>query len=116
MKKTIYIILCSATMLFGSCVKEEADIFTLSAAERLNKTLKDDIDTLQSAENGWVMEYFATTKSIGYTMLLKFTKSGQVVIAGKSELTGNVLISDSSLYEMIGDNGPVLTFNIYNKV
>lgn len=116
MKKAIYIILCSVTILFGSCANVESDIFPASSAERLNNALKVDKDSLINADNGWAMEYFATTQSAGYTMLMKFNKSGQVVVAGKSELTRNTLVSDSSLYEMIGDNGPVLTFNSYNNI
>jgi len=116
MKNAIYIILCSITILFGSCANGEPDIFPASPAERLNNALKVDKDSLINADNGWAMEYFATTQSAGYTMLMKFNKSGQVVVAGKNDLTRNTLVSDSSLYEMIGDNGPVLTFNSYNNI
>jgi len=101
---------------FASCVNEQPDIFMGSPAERMNKAIIDNTDSLQSASNGWAMEYFATDQSAGYTLLVKFEKSGNAIIAGKSELTKNLLVSDSCLYEMIGDNGPVLTFNMYNKV
>jgi len=116
MKKIFKLILCFITVLLSSCVMEQPDLFTGSPAERLNKAMKDDNDSLQHAGNGWAMEYFATTGSGGYTLLVKFSPSGQAVIAGKSELTGNLLVTDSCLYQMIGDNGPVLTFNSYNKV
>ena len=116
MKIIIYILLCIAALEFGGCSTQEADIFSHSPAERLNKALKDDSDSLQNADNGWAMEYFATAKSPGYTLLMKFSKSGQALVSGKSELTHNLIETDSCLYEMIGDNGPVLTFNTYNKV
>jgi hypothetical protein len=116
MKNLRYIILCWVVVLLGSCVKDEPNIFSTSPAERLSNAMKTDKDSLISSNNGWVMEYFATTASGGYTLLVKFNKSGQAIIAGKSELTGHVLLSDSSLYDMIGDDGPVLTFNSYNKV
>lgn len=116
MKKIVKLIVCLITLLFSSCVMEQPDLFTGSPAERLNKALKNDNDSLQQAVNGWAMEYFATTGSAGYTLLVKFDPSGQAFIAGKSELTGNVLVTDSCLYQIIGDNGPVLTFNTYNKV
>ena len=103
-------------ILFTGCVMEQPDLFSGSPAERLNKAIKNDTDSLQHAGNGWEMEYFATTGSAGYTLLVKFSPSGQAIISGKSELTGNLLVTDSCLYEMIGDNGPVLTFNSYNKV
>jgi len=116
MKNLLYIILCLVVVLLGSCVKEEPNIFSTSPAERLTNAMKTDKDSLISSKNGWVMEYFATTVSAGYTLLIEFNKSGRTIIAGKSELTGNVQVSDSSLFDMIGDDGPVLTFNSYNKV
>ncbi len=117
MKKTIYIILLIVLgFQFNSCTYQEVDIFSASSADRLNQAKKDDMQSLQSAENGWAMEYFATDKSAGYTLLVKFDKSGQAIVAGKNELTNNAYTSDSSLYDMISDNGPVLTFNTYNKI
>jgi len=116
MKKIFKLTICLVAILFSSCVMEQSDLFSGSPAERLNKALKTDADSLQNAPNGWAMEYFATTGSVGYTLLVKFSVSGQAIIAGKSERTGNLLVTDSCLYQMIGDNGPVLTFNSYNKV
>lgn len=107
------LLICLATV---GCVNTENDIFGESAAERINRSLVEDAALLQSASNGWVMEYFATSASPGYTLFLRFKKSGEVVMSAKNELTKNVLLSDSSLYQMIGDNGPVLTFNSFNKV
>jgi len=116
MKKIFTLAIWLVALLISSCVMEQPDLFSGSPAERLNKALKNDTDSLQHAGNGWAMEYFATTGSAGYTLLVKFNASGQAIFAGKSELTGNLLVTDSCLYEMIGDNGPVLTFNSYNKV
>jgi hypothetical protein len=116
MKKIFYIILSFAILLFSNCAKEEADIFAESAADRVNNAMKSSNDTLQSATNGWVMEYFPTPQSAGYNLFVKFNTSGQAIISGKNYLTNNLLVTDSCLYEIIGDNGPVLTFNTYNKV
>src|SRR5665647_158453 len=104
MKKNIFtinILLCA--FAFQSCLFEEELKFDKSASERLNESIKATNDTLLQADNGWVMEYFATPESPGYTLMIKFDKSDRAIIAGKSELTGNVLVSDSSNYEMIGD-------------
>ncbi|MFZ4725644.1 MAG: DUF4302 domain-containing protein [Paludibacter sp.] len=116
MKKTIYILFTFIIILFSNCTKEEADIFNDSAANRVTNAMKSANDTLQSATNGWVMEYFATPQSAGYNLFVKFNKSGQAIISGKNYLTNNLLVTDSCLYEIIGDNGPVLTFNTFNKV
>lgn len=117
MKKIQYIIVCLFILFFSSCAKEEVDIFSASPAERLNEALKTDFSLLVSAENGWVMEYFANPTSPGYSLLVKFNVSGSAIFAAKSELTKNKEFEmDSCLFEMIGDNGPVLTFNTFNKV
>ncbi|HLP04598.1 MAG TPA: DUF4302 domain-containing protein [Paludibacter sp.] len=113
--KKISILLFSA--LLWSCVGNEKDIFSASPADRLNNALKDDYNVLTSSANGWVMEYFANPLSPGYNLLVKFEQSGKATFASKSELTANHEYEvDSCLFEMIGDNGPVLTFNTYNKV
>ncbi len=99
-----------------SCLFEDDLVFTNSAAERLTNAIKDETDSLQTASNGWIMQYFATEQSGGYNLLVKFNKYGQAIIAGKSELTQNIYTTDTCHYEMIGDTGPVLTFNTYSKV
>jgi hypothetical protein len=117
MRKIQYIFICLSILFFSSCIKEEMDVFSASPAERLNEALKADFELLTSAENGWVMEYFATPVSPGYSILVKFNRSGSAVLASKSELTKNKEFEmDSCLFEMIGDNGPVLTFNTYSSV
>jgi len=117
MKKVNYILVCLVILLLNSCVKNEADIFSASPAERMNQALKDDFTTLTSSMNGWAMEYFATSTSPGYTLLVRFDVSGKATFAAKSELTKDKEYeTDSCLFEMIGDNGPVLTFNTYNRI
>jgi hypothetical protein len=117
MKRVNYIVVALVILILSGCSKNEADIFSASPAERLNQSLKDDFTTLTSSANGWAMEYFATTTSSGYTLLVKFDASGKATFAAKSELTKNKEYeTDSCLFEMIGDDGPVLTFNTYNSV
>ena len=117
MKRINYIFICLVILVAVSCAKEEKDFFLASPAERINQALKDDFTALASAQNGWAMEYFATTESPGYMLLVKFEASGKATFAAKSELTKNKEYeTDTCLFEMIADNGPVLTFNTYNKV
>ena len=110
------IVLLISLITAFSCQKQEADIFSDSPMERLNTALKTSTALLQSAENGWAMEYFATTESPGYTLFVKFKTNGEAVFSAKNDLTKNRVLMDSSVYKTIGDNGPVLTFNTYNKV
>jgi len=103
-------------LVFTSCKLEEDDIFEASAAARLNTAKSEYKKTLCNATNGWVMEYFANTESEGYTFIMKFSESGAVTIAAKNKYTNKTYKTESSLYEIITDNGPVLTFNTYNTL
>lgn len=116
--KNIYLtFILLGILLLSGCKNEETDIFGASPAERMNKAINDNYELLSGANNGWAMEYFANSESAGYNLLVKFNKSGSAIIASKSELTKNMdYEQDSCLYEIIGDNGPVLTFNTYSNV
>lgn len=118
MKKVFSIIICGAVVAgFTSCKNEEEDIFGESSALRLNHAVATYDDLLTSAENGWVMEYFANEEEQGYPMLVKFDKSGAVTFAAKNHYSSNdVYATEESLYEVIADNGPVLSFNSYNTL
>ena len=67
-------------LLLSSCTLNEAELFNMSASEQINKPLTDNMSLLQSAKNGWAMEYFATETSPGYTFLMKFNTNGQVIV------------------------------------
>ena len=118
MKKVFSIILCGVAVAgFTSCGNEEEDIFDESSALRTNHAVATYSELLTSAENGWVMEYFANEEEPGYPMLMKFDKSGAVTIAAKNHYSNNdVYSTEESLYEVIADYGPVLTFNSYNTL
>lgn len=107
-----------AIILLGiySCSNEEEDIFGKSSAQRLNEAVAEYSKLLCSSENGWAMEYFANEKEKGYTLLMKFRTTGGVTIATKDNYTGNKYTEDNSLFEVIADNAPVLTFNTYNDL
>jgi len=103
--------------LLTACQQEEADVFSASPAERLSKAISDYHTLLTDAPNGWEMDYFANTVSPGYNLLVKFNKSGNAILASRSELTTNSAYEkDSCLFDIIGDNGPVLTFNTFSKI
>jgi len=111
-----------------SCLKNEVDdIFNESAADRLEtaKTTYGDILTDQGGK--WAMEYFANEEEQGYMMLLTFKDDGSVTISGKNiwiaydvlqdtKTTTPMYAEDESTWEVVADDGPVLTFNTYNYV
>lgn len=99
-----------------SCKSEIDDIFDKSAAERIEDAISDYTKVLTSAPNGWVMQYFATDEEKGYIYYMNFKADGSVVIASDNEWIGNTYKEETSVFQVIGDDGPVLTFNSYNTL
>lgn len=111
-----------AVFALGSCsVSEEDDLFSQSAAERLNAASDLYSSRLTASPNGWAMQLYPTTDDeapygSGYLVLMRFHQNHQVDVAMNNLLTNNVYQSDSSIWEVITDDGPVLTFDTYNSV
>ncbi|MCR5131589.1 MAG: DUF4302 domain-containing protein [Prevotella sp.] len=121
MKKTFFyaLLFASGMMLATSCVHEEDDIFDASAAERLNAASEKYTNILLGGEGGWLIEYYPTnedapTTGEGYHWLAKFNKDMSVNVGMNNYFSGNKYTEYSSSWEVITDNGPVLTFNSYN--
>lgn len=124
MKKIFSIILLSAALFSTtSCVQEEDLLFDKSAAERLNEASDLYSGRLVDASDGWVFEYYPSTsisednyiKGIGYLMLVKFNPDYSVKVGMKNAFSGNNYKEDVSVWEVITDNGPVLSFNSFNQ-
>ncbi len=104
-----------AFLLFGlwaGCSFEEENIFDDSAAVRMEKTLENARELLISAPNGWIMEYFPTDTTEGYTFWMEFDASSKVVMKAKNRWTLDVLTTDTCIFDLVGDDGPVLTFPV----
>ena len=115
MKKIVLIIsIISFSVVLSSCLFEEKDIFDKSASERLTQSVKDNLANLQTASNGWVMQYFPTVGTAGYPLIVKFDANSQCTIAGKNSITGNT--TATSMYSIKTNEGTVLTFDTYNPV
>lgn len=115
MKKIYYLVLLALPFLLQSCLKDDKEIFEEPASERLNATLKHHQEILMGATNGWMMEYYPekTQKYGGYTLLMKFGEDDQVTIASELAKADK---TETSMYQLIGDSGPILTFNTYNSM
>jgi len=117
-----------AMLLIGistSCLKmEEEDIFDDNAAARLDKAIKSYNEILTAEGGKWMLEYYSNSGEPGYVYLMTFNKNGSVKISGKNTLIGELqgleqtsaFGSEVSMWDVIGDNGPVLTFNTYNSI
>lgn len=102
-------------MAFASCSPEVDDIFNESAAERIQRVIKEDLTVLQGAPNGWVLEYYpsATKMYGGYTILLSFGTDGHVKAACDIFPSNKAV---ESLYAVKQSTGPILTVDSYNEI
>ncbi len=140
MRKLLSIaLLGTVTMLsFTACNNEEDDLFSSSAAERLNTASELYTARLTAQPNGWAMQYYPTyddsePNGTGYLLLCRFNKDMTVDVSGynwprwrqeRNSEQGSVewvhdyiqeYRTDSSPWRVITDNGPVLTFDMYNS-
>lgn len=103
-----------------SCAGEEDDIFDKSAAERLNESSAKYSARLEAQPNGWAMQYYPTyndesPSGSGYLILMDFDEDYSVRVAMDNRFSNNMYTTDRSSWEVIKDNGPVLSFNSFNK-
>jgi len=128
MKKFLNISLLSLVALsslsLGSCKNEIDEIFEEDAVARLEAKKAEYIDILTSNGGKWQMEYYANADEPGYIYLMTFNKNGSVTISGENQWIGLLqgknfgtvgYGSATSLWDVITDNGPVLSFNSFNR-
>jgi len=121
MKKILYLSIMASALLFTGCAGEEDDLFEASAAERLNQASDKYSALLQSQEGGWVMQYYPTndmapTTGVGYLWCVKFNKDKSVKVGMNNLFSGNVYREETSGWDVITDNGPVLSFSTANRL
>lgn len=120
MNKILYSALLCAVAL-SSCSNEEDLLFSESAAERLNATSDIYTRRLEAQPNGWAMQLYPTYKDeapygSGFLVLMDFDADHSVKVAMNNSVTLNTYKEDRSGWDIITDNGPVLTFNTHNSV
>ncbi len=115
MKKSIYLAAIAALAL-TACSNDSNDIFDQSAADRLEQYKKDYAEVLTAEGGLWSMEYFSNSDEPGYVFVMKFNDNGSVDISANHKWIGGEYKKETSLWKMIADNGPVLSFNSYNTL
>jgi len=112
-KLFIYLLLLLPLFTFQSCLKDQEDLFDKDAALRVQDAMDNADKAFLSAENGWLLEYYAEENQSygGYVMTVKFA-DGKASVGGELD-PGNFY---ESLYKMTNDQGPVLTFDSYNEM
>ena len=100
MKKNIMIYVWMALVCFGlqSCLFQEEDYFDDSSANRATEEVKQYSELLESASNGWRMEYYIGQDYAlgGITLLCKF--DGQRVTMASQGYEGDETISLSLIH------------------
>ena len=141
MKKILSIaVICTAALALSGCAGEEENLFDDSAAERLNAASELYSARLTAQPNGWAMQFYPTyddsaPNGKGYLILTRFNEDFTVDVSGydwpywRYERVGDAQSSTqewvahyrneyreaTSFWEVITDNGPVLSFNSYNE-
>ena len=122
MKKNIFLLsLIGVGMLLSACSNEQDMLFDESAAERLNGASELYSQRLMAHENGWAVQLYPTLEDeapfgSGYLLLMKFGNDRSVTASMKNSLTFGNYKESTSAWQVITDNGPVLSFNTYNEV
>lgn len=116
MKNIINSILIGTAVLgLSACsLHDDTELFGEPAAERLEKNVAADKTLLESAANGWELHLW-TGKDYsggGYTYFMKFANDKVTV---SSDIAPANMKTTSS-YDVISDQGPVLTVNTYNEI
>ena len=115
MKRIIYLFLClTLPAAVQSCLIEEKDIFEESAVERVEAYLNSYKTLLSSNEDCWLLEYYAEEEQSygGYVYILKFEDEQ---VTAYFQLAEDCSRTVTSYYNLVGDDGPVLTFDTYNE-
>ncbi|MBR5638517.1 MAG: DUF4302 domain-containing protein [Muribaculaceae bacterium] len=117
MKKIFYFSALILTLSLAACAPSEVDdLFDENPATRLDNAIKSYTELFQADGGRWLMEYFCSASEPGYNYIMTFHKDGTVDIATKnSYVNGGAFYSDKSLWEVVSDYGPVLSFNTYNS-
>jgi hypothetical protein len=105
----------AAVAMLASC-SDDNDIFDKSAADRLDDAMASYTEALTADGGLWEMEYFTNSDEPGYVMLFEFGTNGAVEISANHKWIGGTFQQQKSLWEVISDDGVVLTFNSYNDL
>lgn len=110
--KFIILLLALSALLFQSCLKDQEDIFDKPSSLRMQEVLDKTKAALTGNENGWSLDYFPDRNLSygGIAYAIQFKGSTATVFSQESDK------SESSLYKLTNDDGPVLSFDSYNSL
>jgi hypothetical protein len=110
-------------LFLTSCTGEVEDVFSEGASQRMQTALAKYRELLTAAPNGWIADYYPEVnyRIGGYAMFFEFDKEGNVAICceiptGAEPNVVNPGEKAVSQWELIPEQGPVLSFLSHNTV
>jgi len=128
MKKILSLSLLLGAATLTSCKFEVEDYFDEEASLRIEHTAKEIngilVDGSAENQNGWVMQYFVSGTDEqnfeGFNLFARFRSNGTVLFASDHRYlrndNANKYTEAVSLYDMILEEGPIISFNTWNDV
>ncbi len=118
MRKAYILMGLAACLAMQSCYKDQEDLFSESAANRLTESAIKFTKALESSKQGWLLQYYPGGSSQaygGYNTLLTF-KDGKATISTETQVSAedNPWKEYTSLYRVNTEQGAVLSFDTYN--
>ena len=117
MKKIFNISALILMLSLAACAPSEVDdIFDENPAERLDNAVENYKQAFKANGGRWLMQYFCNSDEEGYNFIMEFNNDGTVDISTQnSYVNDGSFYTDKSLWDVVADYGPVLTFNTYNR-
>ena len=119
------LVIFALTVTLASCSHfQEGDIFEENASLRIEH-FNDQLQSCLVAQscddkNGWLIQYFVDSNYEGFNLFGRFYDNGKVMLAGNHRFlrggNANKYTESSSFYELLKEEGPVLTFNTWNDI
>lgn len=116
MRKILFnIFALGALLLTASCsLHDDEELFDTPAAQRVEESIANDKALLESATNGWELHlWLGEDNGAGATTYFMKFQNDKVTVSG--DIADPTMTATSS-YDVIADEGPVLTFNTYNTI
>ena len=100
-----------ALVILPACQQLEPDVFDKPSSTRLSEFLEDIRTTLSSEQYGWTLDYYPGSKYSSVTYALSFTDQKVTACIEKKPTE-----TETSTFALKTDDGPVLSFDTYNKI
>ena len=106
------VVAITLSLVMQSCLFEDDELFEQSSSERIGELIESTRTILESNQRGWVMEFFPSLSYGGYNFVMVFA-DGKATISCE---TAEPDYTEECLYDVIKEDGAILTFNTYSNI